>query len=174
MPVRVPTGPVFANKCVVFALDDFNSLAALSSSMHSIWVIRYTGTMRPTSSTRRPMCFLHFPAQFPHPIGLGLLGPRPAGLTETARLRNALLAFGHAVDAHAPVTLAAVEHPPLTAESAASSFLVAIPPHLPVPRLVRRDRSTRGSAATSLGSCVACNAGGFTLRTGIRYRIILA
>jgi hypothetical protein len=46
MPVRVPTGQVFAHKCAVFALDDFASLAILSSSAHSTWTIRYTSTMR--------------------------------------------------------------------------------------------------------------------------------
>lgn len=46
MPVRVPTGQVFAHKCAVFALGDFASLAVLSSNMHSVWVIRYTSTMR--------------------------------------------------------------------------------------------------------------------------------
>jgi hypothetical protein len=44
MPVRVPTGQVFSHMCVVFALDNFASLAVLSSSMHSTWVIRYTST----------------------------------------------------------------------------------------------------------------------------------
>lgn len=46
MPVRVRTGPVFAHKCAVFAIDDFGSLALLSSSAHTIWTIRYTSTMR--------------------------------------------------------------------------------------------------------------------------------
>ncbi|MCA1672773.1 MAG: BREX-1 system adenine-specific DNA-methyltransferase PglX, partial [Actinobacteria bacterium] len=46
MPVRVPTGQVFSHACGVFALDDFASLAVLSSSVHSTWVIRYTSTMR--------------------------------------------------------------------------------------------------------------------------------
>jgi hypothetical protein len=46
MPVRVPTDQVFAHKCAVFALDDFVSLAVLSSSINSTWVIRYTSTMR--------------------------------------------------------------------------------------------------------------------------------
>ena len=45
MPVRVPTGPVFAHKCAVFALDDFASLAVLSSSVHFAWVVRYTSTL---------------------------------------------------------------------------------------------------------------------------------
>jgi hypothetical protein len=46
MPVRVPTGQVFGHKCVVFALDDFTSMAMLSSDIHSAWVMRYTATMR--------------------------------------------------------------------------------------------------------------------------------
>lgn len=45
MPVRVPSGPVFAHKCAVFALDDFASLAVLSSNIHAIWVVRYTSTL---------------------------------------------------------------------------------------------------------------------------------
>jgi len=45
-PARVPTGPVFSEQVVVFALDDFGSLAMLSSSAHSAWAIRYTSTMR--------------------------------------------------------------------------------------------------------------------------------
>ncbi|MFG2305245.1 Eco57I restriction-modification methylase domain-containing protein [Actinacidiphila glaucinigra] len=46
MPVRMRTGPVFAHKCAVFAIDDFGGLALLSSSAHTIWTIRYTSTMR--------------------------------------------------------------------------------------------------------------------------------
>ena len=46
MPVRSTCGQVFAHACAVFALDDFASLAILSSSIHSTWVIRYTSTMR--------------------------------------------------------------------------------------------------------------------------------
>ncbi|MEW1959568.1 DNA methyltransferase [Kineococcus sp. NPDC059986] len=45
LPVRVPAGQVFAHRCCVFALDDFASLALLSSSVHSSWVIRYTSTL---------------------------------------------------------------------------------------------------------------------------------
>jgi hypothetical protein len=45
MPVRVPTGQVFAHKCAVFALNDFASQAVLSSSAHLIWTIRYTSTL---------------------------------------------------------------------------------------------------------------------------------
>ena len=46
LPVRVPTGSVFSEATVVFALDDFASLAVLSSSVHMIWVVRYASTMR--------------------------------------------------------------------------------------------------------------------------------
>ncbi|MEH0446684.1 hypothetical protein QA811_24140 [Streptomyces sp. B21-102] len=46
MPVRVRTGPVFAHKCAVFAVDDFGGLAFLSSSFHTVWTIRYSSTMR--------------------------------------------------------------------------------------------------------------------------------
>jgi hypothetical protein len=45
MPVGVNTGPVFAHKCAVFALDDYASLAFLSSSAHQAWTIRYTSTL---------------------------------------------------------------------------------------------------------------------------------
>lgn len=46
MPVRVPSGPVFAHVCGVFALSDFASLAFLSSSFHTTWAVRYASTMR--------------------------------------------------------------------------------------------------------------------------------
>ncbi|WP_328865169.1 Eco57I restriction-modification methylase domain-containing protein [Streptomyces sp. NBC_00304] len=46
MPVRVSTGPVFAHKCAVFAINDFGGLAFLSSSAHTVWTIRYSSTMR--------------------------------------------------------------------------------------------------------------------------------
>jgi hypothetical protein len=45
MPVRLPTGPVFSHACEVFALDDYPSLAVLSSNIHFIWVVRYTSTL---------------------------------------------------------------------------------------------------------------------------------
>jgi hypothetical protein len=46
MPARVPTGSIFSNGSAVFAFDDFASLAILSSSVHTAWTIRYTGTIR--------------------------------------------------------------------------------------------------------------------------------
>jgi len=46
MPVQVQTDQVFSHGSAVFALDDFASLALLSSSIHSTWVVRYSGTIR--------------------------------------------------------------------------------------------------------------------------------
>ncbi|MGH7911992.1 MAG: type IIL restriction-modification enzyme MmeI, partial [Candidatus Dormibacteraceae bacterium] len=46
VPVRVPTGPVYDVQCVVFAFDAFAHLAILSSSAHTVWVVRYASTLR--------------------------------------------------------------------------------------------------------------------------------
>jgi hypothetical protein len=46
VPVRVSTGSVFSDATVVFAVDDFASLAVLSSGVHSTWAIRYSGSIR--------------------------------------------------------------------------------------------------------------------------------
>jgi hypothetical protein len=45
VPPRIPTGAVFSEATVVFALDGYADLAILSSSIHSIWVVRYTSTL---------------------------------------------------------------------------------------------------------------------------------
>ena len=60
-PARVPTGQVFDQKCVVFALDDYASLALLSSDIHTTWVIRYTLTLRTDISYSPSDAFLNFP-----------------------------------------------------------------------------------------------------------------
>jgi len=75
MPVRVPTGPVFAHKCAVFALDDFASLAALSSSVHTTWVVRFTSTMRTDVNYSPSDVFLTLPRPRPTPT-LQRLGRR--------------------------------------------------------------------------------------------------
>ncbi|MGW3083301.1 Eco57I restriction-modification methylase domain-containing protein [Streptomyces sp. NPDC001110] len=67
MPVRIPTGPVFDQKCVVFALDDFADLAVLSSNLHSVWVIRYTSTMRRDISYSPSDVLRTFPRPSPTP-----------------------------------------------------------------------------------------------------------
>ena len=46
MPVRVPTGQVFAHKLGVFATDSYADQAVLSSSSHQFWAIKYGSTMR--------------------------------------------------------------------------------------------------------------------------------
>jgi hypothetical protein len=65
MPARIPTGQVFAHKCAVFALEDFASLAVLSSSAHSAWTIRYTSTMRTDINYSPSDVFLTMPRPTP-------------------------------------------------------------------------------------------------------------
>jgi len=64
-PARVPTGQVFDQKCVVFALDDDASLALLSSNIHTTWVTRYTLTLRTDISYSPSDAFLTFPRPQP-------------------------------------------------------------------------------------------------------------
>src|ERR1035441_6616232 len=66
-PPRVPTGPVFSEATVVFALDSYADLATLSSSMHSIWAMRYTSTMRTDIRYSPSDVFLTFPRPGPSP-----------------------------------------------------------------------------------------------------------
>ncbi|MGH3279079.1 MAG: Eco57I restriction-modification methylase domain-containing protein [Trebonia sp.] len=67
LPVRVRTGPVFAHACGVFALDDFASVAVLSSNVHSTWVVRYTSTMRTDIRYAPSDVFLTLPRPQPTP-----------------------------------------------------------------------------------------------------------
>jgi hypothetical protein len=46
MPVRLATGSVFSHTTVVFSLSEFVHLAVLSSSVNTVWVMRYGVTMR--------------------------------------------------------------------------------------------------------------------------------
>ena len=46
MPVRVPTAQVFSHKLGVFATDRFVDQSVLSSSLHLMWAMRYSSTMR--------------------------------------------------------------------------------------------------------------------------------
>lgn len=61
VPVRVATGPVFSEATVVFALDDFASLALLSSSAHQTWAVRYTSTLETRIRYAPSDVFLTFP-----------------------------------------------------------------------------------------------------------------
>jgi len=45
MPLRVPTGQVMSEACVVFATDDYGEQAILSSSLHQVWAITYGSTL---------------------------------------------------------------------------------------------------------------------------------
>ncbi|WP_217640614.1 Eco57I restriction-modification methylase domain-containing protein [Blastococcus tunisiensis] len=45
LPVRVPTGQVIGDACVVFALDTPGHLAILTSAPHQIWAITYSSTL---------------------------------------------------------------------------------------------------------------------------------
>ena len=65
LPVRVPTGQVFAHKCGVFAFGDFAHLAMLSSSAHQAWTVRYTSTLRTDINYAPSDVFLTFPRPAP-------------------------------------------------------------------------------------------------------------
>jgi hypothetical protein len=67
LPVRVSTGQVYDHACGVFALDDFASLAVLSSSAHQAWVIRYTSTLETRIRYAPSDVFLTFPRPVPTP-----------------------------------------------------------------------------------------------------------
>ncbi len=65
MPTRVPTNQVFSNKVIVFATDSYAEQAVLSSSIHQMWVIKYTATMRTDMSYSPSDVFLTFPRPAP-------------------------------------------------------------------------------------------------------------
>lgn len=46
MPLRVPANQVFSHKLGVFSVDRWAQLGLLSSSMHTLWAIKYSSTMR--------------------------------------------------------------------------------------------------------------------------------
>jgi hypothetical protein len=52
MPVRIPSGPIFSEQIVIFAVNNFAGQAILSSAVHSIWTIRYTSTIGAGAGTR--------------------------------------------------------------------------------------------------------------------------
>lgn len=61
MPVRVPTGPVFDSKLIVFPTGGFDQLAVLSSSFHRLWCLKYGTTMRQDATYTPRTCFEPFP-----------------------------------------------------------------------------------------------------------------
>lgn len=61
VPVMVPTGSLFADKVIVFPYSDWSVYAALTSTMHRVWVDRYTSTMGTNISYSPTDCFDTFP-----------------------------------------------------------------------------------------------------------------
>lgn len=76
MPVRVPTGVVYAESTVVFAIEDFASLAVLSSNVHLSWVVRYKSTLETRIIYAPSDVFLTLPRPEPtallHELGMRL------------------------------------------------------------------------------------------------------
>ena len=61
VPVMVPTGPVFANKVILFPWSDYAVLGVLTSTLHRVWVDRYTSTFGTGTSYAPGGCFATFP-----------------------------------------------------------------------------------------------------------------
>lgn len=61
VPVMVEPGPVFSHKVIVFPYDDFNVYSALTSTVHRVWVDRYTSTMKADISYSPTDAFETFP-----------------------------------------------------------------------------------------------------------------
>ena len=61
MPTRVPTGQVFSDKLDVFATESYGDQAALSSSLHQMWAIRFGATMRADPAYTPSTVFEPFP-----------------------------------------------------------------------------------------------------------------
>lgn len=78
MPLRVPRKQVFSDRLTVFASDSWSLLGVLSSSMHTIWAIKY-GSTHETRVTYSPSSVFE---TFPRPESSNRL-------TETAALLNA-------------------------------------------------------------------------------------
>jgi hypothetical protein len=61
MPVRTANGRVFSHKIVVFATNSYSDQAVLSSSLHQMWAVKYSATMRTDLSYSPSDVFLTFP-----------------------------------------------------------------------------------------------------------------
>ncbi|MDI5968569.1 SAM-dependent DNA methyltransferase [Streptomyces sp. SL13] len=61
MPMRVPAGTVFSHALAVFATDSFTDQAALSSSLHQTWAIKYGSGLRNDPRYAPSDVFLTFP-----------------------------------------------------------------------------------------------------------------
>jgi len=61
MPVRVSNGHIFSHKVIVFATDSYAEQAVLSSSVHQIWAMKHSPTMRADVSYSPSDVSLTFP-----------------------------------------------------------------------------------------------------------------
>ncbi|MDR1355305.1 MAG: hypothetical protein LBJ43_03440 [Propionibacteriaceae bacterium] len=89
MPLRVPTGQVLSDACVVFASDDYSDQAVLSSSLHQAWAITYGSTLE-TRVRYTPSDVFE---TFPRPrstVGLGTVGATLDGTRQEIMLRRSL------------------------------------------------------------------------------------
>jgi hypothetical protein len=66
MPLRLATGPVMNEKTVVFTSADYGDQALLSSSLHWLWTVKYTSTMRTDINYAPSDVFLTFPRPEPN------------------------------------------------------------------------------------------------------------
>ncbi|MDR0989957.1 MAG: hypothetical protein LBL92_01105 [Propionibacteriaceae bacterium] len=66
MPLRIKAGQVFSHKLGVFATGSYNDQALLSSSVHYLWTVKYTSTMRNDVNYSPSDVFETFPR--PQPI----------------------------------------------------------------------------------------------------------
>jgi hypothetical protein len=93
----IPAGFVYAHKLCVFGIDDFASLALLSSNLHEPWVRKYSSTLETRLNYSPTDCFETFP--FPlemsgleqigcqyHRHRKAVMSERKKGLTDTYNL----------------------------------------------------------------------------------------
>lgn len=75
IPVRVSTNQLFSHKLIVFATDSYSDQAILSSSLHWMWTVKHSATMRIDPSYSPSVAFATFPRP-PHSAQLEALGRR--------------------------------------------------------------------------------------------------
>lgn len=79
VPVLVRTGPVFTHKVIIFPWNDMSLLGVLSSTLHRVWVDRYSSTMKSDVSYSPTDCFDTYP--FPGVLRVSDEAPKD-GLTD--------------------------------------------------------------------------------------------
>jgi hypothetical protein len=58
---RIPTGIVFSDATVVFAFDGYDAFSILQSGFHTVWLERFSSTMRTDTRYTPSSCFDTFP-----------------------------------------------------------------------------------------------------------------